>query len=467
MRGSTLCLRTSPPGDPEAHGLILREDNLDHDIVSLALPVVGENLLVMMVLFVNTLLVGWLKDPEALAAVSLGGLMINIANSLFSALATATTAVVARAIGAKDHRRARTASAQAILLAFIAAGLLVAGLWPMAERFLTLMGANEDIVQLGSRYLRIILSTSFMGFCLMVLNGIMRGSGDTRNPLFITLIMNLWNVGAAVVLIFGVGPFEGLGVIGAGVATASARLIGSLLAFYCLFAGKTSIRISPRDLAHWHKDVAATLVKLSLPTAADALVTRTGSTLFMRIISALGPETLAAHQIAVSVESLSFMPGWGLATAAATLTGQCLGAKKPRLAERAIRRTLILSLIVMSAIGIAFAVWGRQIVTVFGSTPEVLDMAGVAVRLAALEQGTIAIVMVLSGTLRGAGDTRTPMLVTFFGVLFFRVAVVYLFAIVLAWGLAGVWLGTAVDWAARSALVFYLFRRGRWKKLEL
>jgi putative MATE family efflux protein len=270
--------------------------------------------------------------------------------------------------------------------------------------------------------------------------------------MYITLVMNVWNVIAAYVLIFGVGSFQGMGVAGAGVATASARLIGSLLAFYCLFAGKALIRILPRDLFRWHRDLALTLVRLSLPTTGEAFLTRTGSTLFMRIISALGSESLAAHQIAVSVESLSFMPGWGLATAAATLTGQCLGAKKPDLAEKAIRHTLRLSLIVMNIIGVLFAIWGRQIVTVFGSTPDVLDLAGVAVRIAALEQASISIVMVLNGTLRGAGDTRTPMLVTLFGVLFFRVAVVYLFAIVLGWGLAGVWLGTAVDWAGRSVL---------------
>ena len=126
-----------------------------------------------------------------------------------------------------------------------------------------------------------------------------------------------------------------------------------------------------------------------------------------------------------------------------------------------------LSLIIMCTIGIAFVLWGQQIVTVFGSTPEVLSLAGTAVRIAALEQASIAIVMVLNGTLRGAGDTRTPMLVTAFGVLLFRVAVVYLFAIVFGWGLAGVWLGTAVDWAGRAALVYVLFRRGKWKELAV
>lgn len=460
-------MTTSVSREPGTEGLILQEESLDRDIITLALPAVGESLLVMMVFFVNTLLIGWLKDPDALAAVSLGGLLINIANSLFSALAVAATSIVAHACGSKEYERARKAGAQAILLAFIVAGVLVAALWPSAELFLRIMGGNEAIIDMGSSYLRIILSTSFFGFCLMVFNGIMRGSGDTRKPMYITLAMNIWNVIAAYVLIFGVGSFEGLGVLGAGIATASARLIGSLLALHALLGRKSFIRIALKDIFQWDGHLARKILTLSLPAAGEAVVTRAGSTLFMRIISALGPVSLAAHQIALSVESLSFMPGWGLATAAATLTGQCLGARKPDLAEKAIRRTMRLSLIIMCTIGIAFALWGQQIVTVFGSTPEVLSLAGTAVRIAALEQASIAIVMVLNGTLRGAGDTRTPMLVTAFGVLLFRVAVVYLFAIVFGWGLAGVWLGTAVDWAGRAALVYVLFRRGKWKELAV
>jgi Na+-driven multidrug efflux pump len=121
----------------------------------------------------------------------------------------------------------------------------------------------------------------------------------------------------------------------------------------------------------------------------------------------------------------------------------------------------------MGGVGILFALFGRQIASLFGSTPEVLDLAGQAVRIAALEQPTLAAQFVLAGSLRGAGDTRSPLYVSLVGVLFFRVPVVYLLAIVLGWGLAGVWLGTALDWAARAATSYFLFRRGGWKLVEL
>jgi Na+-driven multidrug efflux pump len=125
------------------------------------------------------------------------------------------------------------------------------------------------------------------------------------------------------------------------------------------------------------------------------------------------------------------------------------------------------SLAVMGALGVVFALFGPSLAAAFGSTPEVLSMAGSAVRIGALEQLPIAVLMVISGSLRGAGDMRTPVYATLAGTLLFRVPMVYLFAIVFGWGLNGVWLGTAAEWTARAALIYLLFRRGAWKKIKL
>jgi putative MATE family efflux protein len=199
----------------------------------------------------------------------------------------------------------------------------------------------------------------------------------------------------------------------------------------------------------------------------EQVVLRSGSLLFQRTIAALGTVALAAHRIAVNVESLSFMPGWGLSVAISTLVGQSLGARRPELAEASVRRGLLISGLLMSGVGVLFVLFGRSIASVFGSTPEVLDLAGVAVQIAALEQPTLAVQFVLAGSLRGAGDTRSPLYVSLVGVTLFRVPVVYLLAITLGWGLAGVWFGTVLDWAARAMTSYFLYRRGAWKRVEL
>jgi len=457
----------SPSGQSAAPALVLTHEKISHNIIKLALPAVTENLLVTMVYLADTLLIGWLKDPAALAAVSLGGLFLNVANQLFSSVSVSVTALVAHAWGAGDYERARRVAGQAIVLAVLFAAVAIAILWPAASLMLALMGASDRVIALGSMYMRVILVTSLLGFPMVVLNGIMRGSGDTQTPMNITLAMNVWHVLAAVALIFGIGPLPALGLAGAAVGTASAQLLGGMLALFLVVSGRRFLKLDLHTILHWNRQLIKHILRLSLPTAGESIVMRLGFILFMRIVSALGEVALAAHQIAVNVESLSFMPGFGLSVASTTLVGQSLGAKKPELAEKSIRTTMCFSLAVMGAVGAIFALFGPSIAAIFGSTPEVLSLAGSAVRIGALEQLPIATLMVIAGSLRGAGDMRTPLYATLIGTLFFRVPIVYLFAIVLGWGLNGVWLGTAADWTARAALIFFLFRRGAWKKMRL
>ncbi|MGC8787203.1 MAG: MATE family efflux transporter [Anaerolineae bacterium] len=447
--------------------LVLTRENIPRNIVKLALPAVTENLLVTMVYLADTLLIGRLKDPAALAAVSLGGLFLNIATQLFSAISVAATTLVAHAWGGALYEQARHVAAQAILFAIIFAAGAIALMWPSASALLALMGASTHAIAMGSTYMRIVLVALLLGFPMIVLNGIMRGSGDTRTPMTITLVMNVWHVLVATLLIFGPGPLPALGLSGAAWATASAQMLGGCLALFLVMSGKKFLKLHWRDILRWDGQLIRQILHLSLPAAGESLVMRLGFTLFMRIVSALGEIPLAAHQIAVNVESLSFMPGFGLGVASTTLVGQSLGARKPELAEESIRSTMRISVVLMGAVGVIFALFGPALASIFGSTPEVLALAGSAVRIGALEQLPIAVLMVIAGSLRGAGDTRTPMLATLLGTLFFRVPLVYLFAIVFRWGLNGVWLGTAVDWTARATLIYLLFRRGTWKRLRL
>lgn len=445
----------------------LRWDSLTRTVVALALPAVAENLLVTAVFFVDALFIGWLRDDTALAAVGLGSVVMFIANGFFEALGVSATALVARAWGEGDREGASRVAAQSLAVTFVLSAVAMALMLPLVDEFLALLGASADVVEAGALYLRLILSTSLLSFPLMVANGIMRGTGDTRTPMWLTLVMNAWNVAVAGVLVFGLGPAPALGLAGVGWATGTARALGGVLALVVLFRGKTRLQVRPAALFHWDGVLLWRLVRLALPNLGETAISRLGYTLFMSMVTALGTATLAAHQIALRVESLSFMPGWGLSVAAATLAGQALGAGDPERADASVRRTLLLALGLAGLVGVFFAVFGRAIVSIFGSTTEVLDQAGVAVRISAAELPFLSAQMVLAGGLRGAGDTRTPMWVTLAGTAFLRLAVVYLFVVVLGWGLAGVWWGTAVDWAGRTALIWVLFRRGRWKKVQV
>nr|MBC8253194.1 hypothetical protein [Ardenticatenia bacterium] len=143
-------------------------------------------------------------------------------------------------------------------------------------------------------------------------------------------------------------------------------------------------------------------------------------------------------------------------------------AEKEDVVEQSIRRTLVMGNAVMAFLGMIFVFFGPAIVRVFGvRDPELANMATTAIRISALELFGLCSVMILSGCLRGAGDTRTPMIVTIAGTFLFRVPITYLFAVVLNGGLKGVWLATAVDWSMRSLIMFVLYKRGKWKTIEV
>ncbi|MCS7062054.1 MAG: MATE family efflux transporter [Anaerolineae bacterium] len=445
----------------------LKPESLNRAIITLALPAVLENLLVSAVFVADSFLIGHLNDAAALAAVGISGSYLFIANGLFMALSIGAMALVARAYGEGNAAQAKRIGGQSISLSVALAGVCMAALFPLAEPFLALLIADAEVIRQGTLYIHIILSTSLLAFPLQVMTGIMRAAGDTRTPMYITLFMNVLNIALAAGLIFGVGPISGLGIAGAGWGAAIARAAGGLAGVWVLAKGLSRLRITLREMAVWDWRDVTRLWRIALPSIIDSAIQRVGFLTFTGIVASLGTVVVAANQIANTIESLSFLPGWGFSIATGAIVGQALGARNVAIAELATRRSMILSVSAMSLAGVGFVLFGGEIARAFGATGDVLAQATLAIQLAALEQPFIALQMIYGGALRGAGDTRSPMIVSLIGVIFFRITAVYVLAVQLGLGIAGVWIGTAIDWAGRSAVMYLLYRRGKWKALEI
>ncbi len=445
----------------------LKPESLNRAIVSLALPAVLEKLLVSAVFIADSFLIGHLNDPAALAAVGISGSYLFIANGLFMALSIGAMALVARAYGEGNEAQAKRMSGQAVTLSVVFAVVCMVILFPLAEPFLRLLIPDEDVIRQGTLYIHIILSTSILAFPLQVMTGIMRATGDTRTPMYITLFMNVINIALAAVLIFGFGPIPALHIAGAGWGAAIARAAGGLMALYVMVAGLSRLRVKLREMVVWDWHDVKRIWKIALPSIIDSIIQRVGFITFTGIVASLGTVVVAANQIANTIESLSFLPAWGFSIAAGTIVGQALGARNVPIAELATKRSMYLSVFAMSAAGVLFVIFGGDIARSFGATGEVLALATLAIQLAAIEQPFMALQMIYGGALRGAGDTRSPMIVSLVGVIFFRITAVYLLAVFLQLGLAGVWIGTAIDWAGRSAVMYLLYRRGKWKTLRI
>jgi len=443
-------------------------DRLNRTIIRLALPSVAESLLSTLIYFVDTIMLSWMNDPVALAAVGLSGTLMWAVEGLFQAVSISASAMVARFWGEENFERAREVAGQSLLLTMLVSLLLMALFIPAARPFLVLMNAEAAVVEQGVAYMQIILIASPVSFLLTIANSIMRAAGDTQCPLYTSALMNGVKVLLAYPLIFGLGPIRGLGLTGAAISTSLSRALGGALAMVLLWVPRARIRLRWAHLKHWDWQTLRRIFRISLPNIGETIISRLGFMLFARILSELGTVAIAAHQIALRVESLAFMPGMGMSVAAAALVGQALGARKPHVAEQGISRTLLLTNIAMLGLGGCFVLGAPGIVRVFGiRNPEMVILAVQVVRISALELFGLGTLMVLSGCLRGAGDTRTPMVVTLVGTLLFRVPITYLFALTLRGGLRGLWLGTAVDWSMRALVMCAMYLRGQWKKVQI
>jgi putative MATE family efflux protein len=445
----------------------LKPDSLNRSIIALALPSVMENLLVSAVFISDTFLIGHLNDPASLAAIGLSGTFLNLANGLYQALSIGAMALVARAYGERNLNEAKRVGGQAVSLAVVVSFLTMLVLMPLADTFLRLLIKDPEVVSQGALYIRLILTTSVIAFPLQVMTGIMRATGDTRTPMYITLLMNLFNVVLAVVLIFGFGPIPSLRIAGAGTATAIARALGGLMALTVMVRGMSRLKIGLRQMIAWQWKEVKRILSIALPSVLDTLIQRVGFVAFSGIVASLGTLVVAANQIANTIESMAFLPAFGLSVSTSAIVGQALGARNVPIAEMATKRSALMAVILMGFTGMCAVLFGGPIATLFGATPQILGLATMAVQLSALEQPFLALQNIFGGALRGAGDTRSPMMVSIIGVIFFRITAVYLLAVYFGQGLAGVWIGTAIDWAGRSLVMYIMYRRGGWKGLKI
>jgi MATE family multidrug resistance protein len=435
------------------------------DVLRLALPAMGEQLLSMMVGIVDTFLVGHL-GAAPLAAVGLANQWVFMAMMLFGAIATGATALIARFVGAREPDQADEVLRQSMLLgAFIGIAATILGLG-LAQPAMTLLGAEEEVVGLGSAYLRVVGSIFFFSTLMFIGNASLRGAGDTRTPLYVMLVVNTLNIVVAWTAINGPFGLPKLGVIGSALGAATGRFVGGALVVAILLKGRAGIQLKLSGLRP-DIDLIRRTLRVGLPTGMEQLLFRGGHMVFARILAELGTVAFAANQVAMNGWSLSFMPGFGFALAATTLVGQSLGAKDPDGAQQRGYTAFRIGAALMGVVGLAFLIFPAEIVGFFTEDPEIIALGTMPLRMVGLIQPLLAGTMIFAGGLRGAGDTRWPMAVTGVSIWLIRLPLAYLLALVFGWGLLGAWGALAIDLSIRGLLNFLRFRSGRWKTVKV
>ncbi len=251
------------------------------------------------------------------------------------------------------------------------------------------------------------------------------------------------------------------------IATSIARFISSIILLYVLYRGKTVIKLSLKENYGLDFGILKRIFNIGIPSALEQFVLRAGQLTFVRIVAELGTIAFATHQIAMNIQSLSFMPGQAFSMAATTLVGQLLGANKPDIAEESARQTRLLGMIVSGISAFTIFFFGKYITMLYTNDIAIIEQSRICLRIIALIQPAQSTQFILAGALRGAGDTRFPLYSTIIGIWGMRVALAYLFVMTFGWGLTGAWLAIGFDQILRAIVIYSRFRSGKWKHFEV
>ncbi len=432
-------------------------------IALLAVPAVIENFFQTILGFVDTFFVSKIGLAEV-SAVGVTNALLAIYFALFMAIGVAANVRIANFLGANLPEKARHISQQSILLAVLFGLFTGVVTLIFAEPLLKLMGIKDTVLQAGALYFRIVGIPSIFMSLMFVLSAILRGAGDTKSPMKVSIGINIIHAFLAYFLIFGFFFIPKLGIVGAALATVMARLLGSIVLFYYL---KRSPSLSFRK-DYWKPDKGhlLELSTLGAPAAGERLVMRAGQIVYFGFIVALGTKAFAAHQIAGNIEVFSYMIGYGFATAATILVGQKIGAGKFDEAKEYAKLSTYLSFAAMSILGALLFFLGDWAGSYFTDDQMVIGNIGTALKISGVFQPFLAVLLVLTGAYQGANNTKFPMYLTGVGMWAIRTVLVYLLGIRWAWGLAGVWLAIGIDIAIRAAVLVVQFQRGKWMALD-
>lgn len=429
-----------------------RPISIRRNVVNLSLPVLLSSLFQRLVSIVDIFLVGGL-GAAAIAATGLGQLLIFVTMTVFWGLATGTTVVIAHLWGGGRRQEARRAAFAALVACGVMAVIASAAGWAYGTDLARLLGAQDEVIRFADGYIRLVFL--WFGFTagLNILSAIMHGRGETRKPMEAIILVNILHVALAWPLIYGKLGMPRMETIGAAYAINISECCGFLYLLFHALRNK-HIKIGRPD-----RELFGRIWRVGYPVALERIAQQSGQLFYSKFIISYGTAAYAAHQIGLSIESLSFMPGAGMGIAAATLMGQSLGARKYKRARIGHREALRLAVTVMAVMALLFFFLPEPLIRLFTHDPDVIEKGCVFLKLVAFAQVPLAVSFVYAGSLRGTGDTHYVFLVTLASMWGIRVLPAYLAAEVLKLSLYAVWGVFVIDWFFRAVAFYWRYQR--------
>ena len=456
----------SPAAPPRERGLL-------RALMVLAVPVLIEQMLHTVVGLTDTWLANNLpgKETATAATTAVGNIsyVLWFVGLIVSAVGTGSTALIARAKGARHRRLANGVCGQSVTASVFLGLALGVVMYALADPLISAMRLSDQARDFAGSYLRMLTFSLPLMTLMFTANACLRGAGDTVTPAIAMCIVDVVNVALSFSLTYGIWGMPKMGFEGIAMGTVIAYAVGGLLQFGVLLSGRGGVRLHLHRLRpHWH--TMRRVLRIGIPSGLEGLLIWVANFTVVIVINQMDKTNVsaAAHMNAVKIESLSYLPGFAFAMAAATLTGQALGAKNPRRAAQSTYLAYAVGGGVMTAFGLVFILFGKTLATwMMPNLPETAELTGQCLRLAGFIQFGFAASMIFSGALRGAGDTMAVMKLNLASILGVRLVGVLVVVFGFGGGVVAVWGVLCGELILRGLLAYLRFARGKWKQVEV
>ena len=440
--------------------------NLISTILLIAWPVILEMSLNTLVGIADTIMVSKLINTEALAAVGFANQIVFPLTFIFASFNTGATAMIARYTGEGSPHKVEKVLAQNLLLNIILGSIISVVLIVFGEKLLLIFDTPDDVRSQAYSYLKIVSITQVAMFINFSLTASFRGAGDTKTSLKINGLINIINIVGNYMLITGFLFFPVMGIRGAALSTALSRVIGSVIFIYISLKGYKKIHLNIK-LIKLTKDIFSKLFELSLSAGIEQTFMQLSFTIGVIMISSLSTTSEGAFQILLRIESISFMPAIGLSIAASTLVGQSLGAKDIDKATNMGFITGYLGIIYGILIGLIFFIFPRPLLYIFTNDIDVVNISENTLRVAGFNQWALALIIIMGGALRGAGDTKAVMYINIIRLWLFQVPINYFMIFTLNLGIMGFWLTETIVFLIFIVVFIKRFKSKKWVDIKI
>lgn len=443
------------------------------DIISFTIPIIMEQAFVLSLGMINTIMAGHL-GKEAVSAIGMVDSINIILISFFSSLAVGGTVVIAQYYGQRNIKAMNNTSKQILYAGTLISLVITLLIWIFRYAIIHFLFGSAEItvINYSLSYLGITLITYPFIAIELIINGSLRGIGNTKTPMKINIFMNIINVLMSYILIYGIDiqnphwhiVLAGKGVIGAAMGIAIARITGAIVTLFILIRGTSNLKLRQPFNFKPDKSILKSIFSIGIPAGLESLLFNGGKLITQVYIVGLGTESIAANYIAGSVASIINIPGNAFGIAATAIVGQNFGKGNIKEAKNSLVYSTKISTLCLTIIAILCYPFANALASLYTQNNSIINIAGQLLKLNSIFMIIWSLSFVLPAGLKGAGDAKYTLVTTIVGMWLFRIILGYILCITLRFGVTGVWMGMFIDWAVRGILFTIRLHGNSWHK---